>query len=124
MLIEIKNFLAAQFIVWLFIPPFSSHFGGLCGAVVKRLQHHSKRITSKVALTFEELYTICTQIEALLNSRPLSPLSSNPNDLHPLTPAHFLSGKPLIALDEDVIDVSMNRLNRFQLVLQIVQHFW
>ncbi|XP_011687496.1 PREDICTED: uncharacterized protein LOC105449814 [Wasmannia auropunctata] len=81
---------------WHFIPAYSSpHFGGLWEAGIKSTKHHLKRVASNSSLTFEEFYTLITQIEAILNSRPLTPMSTDPNDLIPLTPAHFLIGKTL-----------------------------
>lgn len=44
---------------------------------------------------FEELNTILVQIEVVLNSRPPCPISSEPHDL---TPAHFLVGRPPVAV--------------------------
>ncbi|GFX58375.1 integrase catalytic domain-containing protein [Trichonephila clavipes] len=41
--------------------------------------------------SYEELLTLITQIEAILNSRPLTPLSSDVDDLEVLTPAHFFN---------------------------------
>lgn len=49
------------------------------------------------------------QIEAILNSRTLTPMSSDSNDLIPLTLGHFLIGNPLISypqpsFEEKLID--------------------
>lgn len=74
-------------------------------------------------LTYEELNTVLVRIEACLNFRPLHPLSSDPKNLNPLTPGHFLTGGPTTDLiHPDVIDVKVSRLSRFQL-LQAIQHF-
>lgn len=83
------------------------------------------RIFGNASLVFEEFDTILTQIEAVLNSRPISPLSSDPNDLSPLTPAHFLVGRSLTAPPEaDFQEIHENRLSRYQRVQKLVQHFW
>jgi len=80
---------------------------------------------SDYRLTFEELTTVFWQVEACLNSRPLTPLSSDPNDLDVLTSGHFLIGRPLVALPEkDVTSINQNRLSRWQLIQKIQQQFW
>lgn len=112
-------------ISWSFIPPRSPHFGGLWEAGVKASKYHLKRIASNALLTFERFYTLLVQIEAILNSRPISPLSSDPLDLNPLTPAHFLIGRSMTALpDADLSTLPINRLSHFQYVQQLQQHFW
>lgn len=87
-------------IIWNFIPPGSPHFGGLWEAGVKATKHHLKRVIANAVLTYEKLVTVINQIEAVLNSRPLEPLSNDPNDLEVLTPGHFLVGRPLISVPE------------------------
>ena len=112
-------------IEWHFAPPKGSHFGGLWEAGIKSVKYHLNRIVGNISLTFEEMCTILSQIEACLNSRPLFPLSSDPSDLEALTPGHFLIAAPLNALPErDVSDVKVNRLNRWQHLQQLHQHFW
>lgn len=110
---------------WKFIPAYSPHFGGLWEAGVKSSKFHLKRVMSNAMLTFEEFYTTLTQIEAILNSRPLTPLSPDPNDYNALTPAHFLIGRQITSLpDPSLIDINESRLSRFQRVQQFQQHFW
>lgn len=112
-------------ISWHFIPPYSPHFGGIWEVGVKSRKFHLKRIIGNAHLTFEELNTLIVHIEAILNSRPLLPLSDHPDDLIPLTPAHFLIGRPLTALPElDLTNMALNRLDRYQHVQQCRQHFW
>lgn len=59
---------------------YAPNFNGLVEAGIKSAKHHLKRIMNDSHFTFEELSTIFAQIEAILNSRPLCPLSSSPND--------------------------------------------
>lgn len=56
---------------WKFIPSSSPHMGGL-EAGVKSCKYHLKRVMGNALFTFEELTTVLSQIEACLNSRPLS----------------------------------------------------
>ncbi|XP_063824326.1 uncharacterized protein LOC135073976 [Ostrinia nubilalis] len=117
--------MAQESINFHFIPAYSPNFGGLWEAGVKSVKFHLNRVLGNCNLTFEELTTTLVQIEAILNSRPLSPLSSDPADLTPLTPGHFLIGRPLTALpNSSYADCPISRLTRFQRIEQLRQHFW
>ena len=110
---------------WRFIPSRSPNFGGLWEANVKSVKYHLKRTIGNALLTFEGLSTVLCQIEAILNSRPLSQLNSDPNDPSPLTPSHFLLGRPGTSLpDADLTHLPDNRLSLHQRYLQMTQHFW
>ncbi|XP_045535769.1 uncharacterized protein LOC123721327 [Papilio machaon] len=93
---EIAALLANNGTEWHFIPPHSPNFGGLWEAGIKSTKHHLRRVIGDSTLTFEELSTVLSQIEACLNSRPLSQNSANSTDPNPLTPGHFLVGQPLV----------------------------
>ncbi|GFS88528.1 reverse transcriptase domain-containing protein [Trichonephila clavipes] len=81
----------------------SPNFGGLWEAGVKSIKRYFKRTVGDARLTLEQFITITTQIENILNSRPLTPMSSDPNDFAVLTPGHFLIGRPLQSLPEPQI---------------------
>lgn len=87
--------MAMEKITWHFMPPQTPHFGGLWEAAVKSMKKHLKITMQSLTYTFEEYSTLLTEIEGILNSRPITPLSSNPNDFEALTPAHFLTGSVL-----------------------------
>lgn len=119
------NYFKDHIIEWHFIPARSPHFGGMWEAAVKSFKHHLKRVVTDASLTFEEFYTVLTQIEAILNSRPLSPLSNDPLDLYPLTPGHFLIGDALVSVPQQaVVDLPLNRLSHYKKLQQMVQSFW
>ncbi|GFS86156.1 DUF5641 domain-containing protein [Trichonephila clavipes] len=110
---------------WKFIPPKSPHFGGLCETGVKSVKHHLKRAIGNLHFTFEEFETIMIQVEGILNSRPLTPLSSDADNLDVLTPGHFLIGRPITSIPEpNLIDVNENRLTRWEKITKVVQRTW
>ncbi|XP_077258485.1 uncharacterized protein LOC143895318 [Temnothorax americanus] len=122
---KIKQFCCDLRISWQFIPPGAPHFGGLWEAAVKSAKYHLQRIAGDSHLTFEELQMTLCEIEAILNSRPLTPLSSDPNDLSYITPGHFLIGDVLNGFPcRDLTDINENRLVRWQRIEQLRQHFW
>lgn len=121
----VNKFCNEQKINWNFIPPRSPHFGGLWESAVKVFKHHLIRTVGDTLLTFEQLETYVIEIEAILNSRPISPLSPDPNDLQPLTPGHFLIGGPLTSIPQiDFTETPTNRLSAWQHAQKLRHHFW
>lgn len=96
----IASTVAMEGVKWHFNPPAAPHFGGLWEAAVKSTKHHLRRVIGETTLTYEELNTFLAQVEACLNSRPLRPLSDDPDDVSALTPGHFLIGAPLLAVND------------------------
>ncbi|XP_061709504.1 uncharacterized protein LOC133519514 [Cydia pomonella] len=122
---DIIDYATSSNIKFHFIPPYAPHFGSLWEAGVKSCKFHIRRVIGNAHLTFEEFSTALSQIEAVLNSRPLYAMSSDPHDFLPLSPAHFLVGRTLTSpASEDLQHAPAHRLNRYQMVEKIRQHFW
>ncbi|XP_067616195.1 uncharacterized protein [Eurosta solidaginis] len=119
---EIIPALTNRHIQWHFSPPGAPHFNGLAEAAVKSMKFHLARVIGKAKLTFEEFSTVLTRIEAVLNSRPISPITDNPNDFTAITPGHFLTGNALLSRPQPPCE--SNPIKRHQLMDQMVQHFW
>ena len=69
---SITGFCTSQNIEWQFIPERTPHFGGLWEASVKNLKLHLKKVLGEAKLNFEEFNTVLIQVEACLNSSPLT----------------------------------------------------
>ncbi|XP_059221290.1 uncharacterized protein LOC131995958 [Stomoxys calcitrans] len=113
-----------QSITWHFIPPGAPHMGGLWEAGVKSFKLHFRKMAGNHKFTLEEFATILARIEACLNSRPISPVSEDPNDLLALTPGHFLTGGPILSIAEpSESDGNLSVLNRWRRVRALCQQF-
>ncbi|GFW08524.1 integrase catalytic domain-containing protein [Trichonephila clavipes] len=122
---RIQLFSAEEGIEWNFIPPASLHFGGLWEANIKSMKRILLRVAKSAIMNFEELTTLMAQIEAVLNSRPLSPLSSDPNDLNPLTPGHFLTNCAISSFPEPyTASDSLSYHSRWKLIQSLRDKFW
>jgi hypothetical protein len=121
----VESFTTQQHINFHFIPPAAPHQGGLWERAVRSIKHHLIRVVGNQTLTLEEFITLTTRIEAILNSRPITPMSNDPSDIDCLTPGHFIVGAPLVSLPEpDWKEVPSNRLSRWQLVQALTQSVW
>ncbi|XP_055522829.1 uncharacterized protein LOC129717008 [Wyeomyia smithii] len=107
------------------IPPRSPNFGGLWKAAVKSMKKHLRCTIGNVVLYHDAFLTLLTQIESCLNSRPLTLLCSDPNDVEVLTPGHFLIHRSLKAIPEpSTEDIPFNRLSRWQQTQEYVRKIW
>ncbi|XP_011501862.1 PREDICTED: uncharacterized protein LOC105365409 [Ceratosolen solmsi marchali] len=76
-------------------------------------------------LHFLTFFTFLAQIETILNSRPLEPMSDDPEDVSPLTPKHFLIGSSLTTiLEPSLKELSISELYRWQFIQQLAKQFW
>lgn len=101
------------------------YFDGLWEAAVKSSKRHLTRVVGKELLTFEHLNILIVEIKGILNSRQLTPISSNPNNLLVLTPGHFLIGDTLTSFrNRDFRATAPSRLSYWQLINRFKQHFW
>lgn len=98
----LEEYAAKNGIKWSFIPPLTPHQGGLHEAAVKSAKKHLNCTMNGAVLTQEELLTAFAEIEAILNSRPLSYVSKPNYSAQILTPGHFLVGDSLVVLPEPV----------------------
>ncbi|GFW03373.1 integrase catalytic domain-containing protein [Trichonephila clavipes] len=122
---KLVNYLAAEGIEWKFMPARSPNFGGLWEAAIKSCKYHLKRVVNGINLTYEELLTVTVQIEGILNSRPLCPLSNNDDDFQVLTPAHFLINRSLNSLEEpNLTKCKESNLKKWQKITKIVHLMW
>lgn len=92
----VKGFLSKNDVLWLFNSPHSSHMGGvwerMIGVSRKILDSMLLREGSK-KLTHEVLTTLMAEVTAIVNARPLVPVSTDPESPSVLSPAMLLTHK-------------------------------
>lgn len=88
-LLKVLNFISILILLFLLLVSGSQ--------VLKSLL---KRTIEDQALMYGELSILMCRVEAVLNSRPRTPLTMNPVEIKVLTPGHFLIGTPLVCPPE------------------------
>ena len=110
---------------WHFQPPVAPHFSGVHEALIKAAKKSIYAILGNADINDEELQSAIVGAEGLLNSRPLTYQSSNPADLVPLTPNHFLHGQMGGRFAPESVDTTeFSPRKRWRRVQELVRHFW
>ena len=119
---------------WRFIPARSPWYGGFWERLLGLTKTSLKKILERQYVSMETLQTIVTEIEAVLNDRPLTHVSSSLHILEPLTPSHLLYGRKMTSLpypeyytDDDVTVVQSDHTtltHRSRTQANIIGQFW
>ena len=103
-----KEFVEEQSIEWKFITPLAPWWGGFYESLMSSIKAPLKKILKGSLLDVDEINTVLHEVSAMINSRPLTYVSDDTEDMEYLTPAKFLTGKQtmFIPIDSEVSTVS------------------
>ena len=111
-------------ITWLFYLEKSPWWGGFIERMVQSVKSILRKILYRSFLSYDEMSTLLKQIEAVVNSRPITHMFDEIED--PLTPAHLLIGKRLTQLPTSTTIVNdMENINEYrQRILKLFIDRW
>ena len=128
----VKKFLSDLNIKWQFNVERAPWWGGLFERLIRSMKQCLRRVIGRARLSLDELSTAVVEVEGILNSRPLTYVSTEELE-EPLTPSHLLVGhrifnmpQPNYSGDEDnENDVPATGLTqRFKYLNTVLTHFW
>lgn len=122
---KIRNSLLKDNIKWSFNPPAASHHGGVWERIIRMVRKVLLSVLHQQVLDDEGLCTILSEVEAILNNRPITTMSSDPHDLEALTPNHVLLLKSKPVLPPGIFQKSdMYLRRRWKQAQYIADLFW
>ena len=89
--LQVQEYLAAHSIQWEFVPELSPWAAGVYERMVGLVKSCLRKTLDKEILSSWEFYTVLTECEQVVNSRPLIYIGTDINDGHSLSPTHFLT---------------------------------
>jgi hypothetical protein len=84
-----------QNINWFFSCEKASHQNGLCERLVRTVKMPLKIACGAAHLTLAQFRIILTEVEAVVNNRPLGVTSNDADDFCPITPMELINGRRL-----------------------------
>jgi hypothetical protein len=121
--VVIAKFAADNGINWKFNPPTASHMGGVWERMIRTVRRVMFAVMQG-GLTDEILDTALCEVECIINGRPLTKLSDDPQDPTPLTPNHLLMLKGNCELPPGVFSQADVYRRRWRHVQLIADNFW
>ena len=130
---DLKDHLMNLRIDWNFNLEKAPWWGGLFERLIRSTKRCLRKMIGKARLSYDEMHTAILEVEAILNSRPLSYTTSDDTE-EPLTPAHLLIGRRLLSLPDnlsyyedgdDNFEITSEPLQRrVKYLNSAINHFW
>ncbi|XP_045170970.2 uncharacterized protein LOC123533396 [Mercenaria mercenaria] len=118
---------------WYFIPARAQWYGGWWERLIGLTKITLKKVFGRGCINLEELQTITTEVEAVLNDRPITYVTSDDSDPHPLTPAHLLYGRqvkslptknvPIESVSDPAVGNRSSITRRARVQKELIEHF-
>ncbi|KAJ8018051.1 hypothetical protein HOLleu_44175 [Holothuria leucospilota] len=112
---------------WKFIAQRAPWWGGWWEKLVGSVKSALKKSVARASLTRQELETVLHEIEACINSRPLTYVGTDVNDPAPLSPSHFLLGRTISCQPEtgqETVTTRQDLVDRSLLCKHRADLFW
>ena len=94
---EVKQYFSTVSVKWSFNLERAPWWGGIFERMIQTAKRCLRKTIGKAKLTYDEFSTACAEVEMVLNSRPISYVSSEDFD-EPLTPSHLLMGYRVLTI--------------------------
>ena len=128
--VDIQSYVANEGIQWKFITDMAPWKGGFYERLVGLTKRSLRKALGRSKASNQELVTIISECEAIINSRPLTYVDADINSGHSLTPGHFLSlnqktGYPNIEIrDSNTIDLGTKLIKMWKTGQDQLSNFW
>ena len=88
-------------IQWTFNVERAPWWGGVFERLIRSVKRCLRKVIGRAKLSFDELLTVVTEAEMIVNSRPLSYVTSEDLD-EPITPSHLLIGRRILSVPDNL----------------------
>jgi hypothetical protein len=96
---SVRNHIMENRITWQFNVERAPWWGGVFERMIQTAKRLLRKMIGTSRLTYDELMTAVIEVEGIINSRPLTYMSSG-EMLEPLTPSHLLCGRRILTLPD------------------------
>ena len=121
---RIRNALHNRDIEWHFNKPAASHAGGVWERMIRSIRKILRSLLGNQLVNDETLLTVLTEVEKILNGRPLTQLTDDPKDLNPLTPSQLLLLRPNLSIPATEIGDVVPYRKRWKQSQYLANVFW
>ena len=122
---RISDELSKEHIKWTFLPPGASHMGGAWERLVGSVKRALRVTVGSQCVSDEVLHTALLEVEAMINGRPLTHVSTDGTDVEPLTPNHLLLGCSYVNRSPGVFHPGeIDSRRRWRQAQTMADHFW
>ena len=122
---KIHEYLLQKHVDWKFNPPAGSHFGGIWERQIRSIRKIMFALSKEQTMNDDCLQTVLCEVEAIINSRPITGIPGESDDPEALTPNHLLLLKGNVNLPPTITgNLNQYAKRRWKQARYLADLFW